>query len=70
MTAQTAADVAPDVLRHRVLLSYDAIAEGISPEQVVDHIVSTIPAPRVTPTQDGPIVHDPAGMFTADGRAA
>ena len=48
-------DVAKDVLRHRVLLSYEALADGVDAESVVQRIVSTVPAPRVTPTQDGGI---------------
>ena len=45
-------DVAPDVLRHRVLLSYEAIADGITAEHVVNRIVSTVVAPRLAPSQD------------------
>jgi MoxR-like ATPase len=45
-------DVSRDVLRHRVLLSFDAIVDGVTPEHVVERIVTTVPAPRVTPTQD------------------
>jgi MoxR-like ATPase len=48
-------DVARDVLRHRMLLSYEALADGVTPEDVVTRIVSTVGAPRVTPTQDGPV---------------
>jgi MoxR-like ATPase len=46
-------DVAHDVLRHRVLLTYEAMADGVDAEAVVGRIVSTVQAPRVTPTQDG-----------------
>jgi MoxR-like ATPase len=49
-------DIARDVLRHRVLLSYEALADGVSAEQIVERIVGTVVAPRVTPSQDGPIV--------------
>jgi MoxR-like ATPase len=48
-------DVARDILRHRVLLSYEALADGVTAEDVVTRIVSTVGAPRVTPTQDGPV---------------
>jgi len=48
-------DVARDVLRHRVLLSYEALAEGISAEDLVTKVIATVGAPRVTPTQDGPV---------------
>ncbi|HEX4906339.1 MAG TPA: AAA family ATPase [Acidimicrobiales bacterium] len=49
-------DVARDVLRHRVLLSYEALADGVDVEQVVERVVRTVLAPRVTPTQDDRIV--------------
>jgi len=49
-------DVSRDVLRHRVLLSYEALADGVDADGVVERIVRTVGAPRVTPTQDGPVV--------------
>ncbi len=52
-------DVSRDVLRHRVLLSFDAVADGVDADSVVERIVTTVLAPRVTPTQDGPIVERP-----------
>jgi MoxR-like ATPase len=48
-------DVAPDVLRHRVLLSYEAIADGITAEHIVNRVVSTVLAPRLAPSQDAGI---------------
>jgi MoxR-like ATPase len=45
-------DIARDVLRHRVLLSFDAIADDVDVEAVVERVVSTVLAPRVTPSQD------------------
>jgi MoxR-like ATPase len=45
-------DIAPDVLRHRLVLSYEALAQNLSVEQVLARLLSTVPAPRVTPTQD------------------
>src|SRR5262249_8403088 len=42
-------DVAPEVLRHRLLLSYDAIADGITADNLIGRILSSIPAPHVTP---------------------
>jgi MoxR-like ATPase len=45
-------DVARDVLRHRVLLSYEALADGVDAEQVVERVVTTVGAPRVAPSQD------------------
>ena len=37
--------VAPDVLRHRVVLSYEAEAEEIDANRVVDRILATVPVP-------------------------
>ena len=45
-------DVAPDVLRHRVLLSYEALAEGVSAEAIVARVLAATPAPRIAPSQE------------------
>lgn len=45
-------DVAPEVLRHRLVLSYEALARDISADQILSRILSTIPAPQVSPQQD------------------
>lgn len=38
-------DVTPDVLRHRIVLSYEAISESITPDQIIGQVLKTIPAP-------------------------
>jgi MoxR-like ATPase len=45
-------DVAPDVLRHRLVLSYEALAQDVGAEHVLARLLSTVPAPRVVPGQD------------------
>ena len=45
-------DVAPDVLRHRVVPSYEALARGLAVEQLLARLLSTIHAPVVAPSQD------------------
>jgi len=45
-------DVAPEVLRHRLVLSYEALAQGVDVETVLARLLSTVVAPRLTPTQD------------------
>lgn len=35
----------PDVLRHRLRRSYEAEAENVPPEEIIDRILSTIPVP-------------------------
>ncbi|MEO7555401.1 MAG: MoxR family ATPase [Acidimicrobiales bacterium] len=44
-------DVAPDVLRHRLVLSYEALAREVTAEHILARILSTIPAPRIAPSQ-------------------
>jgi MoxR-like ATPase len=39
------AAVAHDVLRHRLVLSYEALADGVEPEAIVDRILETVPVP-------------------------
>ena len=58
-------DVARDVLRHRVLLSYEALADGFDEEAVVERIATTVLAPRVTPGQDGPEFTEPDAPRTS-----
>jgi len=45
-------DVAPEILRHRVVLSYEALAQDITSDQVINRVLSTVPAPRIAPSQD------------------
>jgi MoxR-like ATPase len=40
-------ELAPDVLRHRLVLTYDALADGVSPDDVVTRILQEIPLPDV-----------------------
>ena len=53
LTPQDVFDVAPEILRHRLLLSYEALAQDVDVEQVMTRVLSTVPAPRVSPTQSG-----------------
>jgi MoxR-like ATPase len=39
-------DLAPDVLRHRIVLSYEALAEGLTSDQIVGKIMAHLPAPE------------------------
>jgi MoxR-like ATPase len=38
-------DLVPDVLRHRVVLSYEALSEGLTSDAVVQKIMAKVPAP-------------------------
>ncbi len=37
--------VAHDVMRHRLILSYEGQAEGIASEQIIDEILKKVPVP-------------------------
>jgi len=39
-------DVAADVLRHRVVLSYEALSDGVSADDLVRQVLKAIPAPQ------------------------
>lgn len=45
---QDVVDVVPDVLRHRLVLSYDALADGIPVEHIVSRVLQTVPLPQVS----------------------
>jgi MoxR-like ATPase len=40
-------DLARDVLRHRVVLTYEALADGVTAEQVLDEVLATVPMPHI-----------------------
>ena len=44
-TPQDVKDVAYDVLRHRLLLTYEAEAENLTPERVIERLLSEVPVP-------------------------
>ena len=45
-------DIAPDVLSHRLVLSFDAVADGVQPETIVHRIVESVPLPVIAPAQE------------------
>ena len=45
VTPQDVKDIAPDVLRHRVIVSYEAEAEEKTSEDVVQHVLDHVPVP-------------------------
>jgi MoxR-like ATPase len=48
-TPQDVFDLAPEVLRHRLLLTYDALARDITTDHVVQRVLATVPATWVSP---------------------
>jgi len=49
---QDVQDVAADILRHRLVLSYDALADDIPADRIIDRVLSTVPLPTVAPRQN------------------
>jgi MoxR-like ATPase len=45
VSASDVRDLAPDVLRHRLVLSYDALSEGVTADAVLDRVLAAVPEP-------------------------
>ena len=45
VTVADVRDLAPDVLRHRLVLSYDALAEGVTADDLLKKVLDTVPEP-------------------------
>jgi MoxR-like ATPase len=48
---QDVQDVAPDILRHRLVLSYDALADDVPADHIVARVMASVPLPTVAPRQ-------------------
>ncbi len=52
-------DLVPDVLRHRLVLSYEALADGLSADQLIARVLHKVPKP------DKPLAHHPGERANA-----
>jgi MoxR-like ATPase len=60
---QDVQDIAPDILRHRLVLSYDALADDVPADHIIGRIMATVPMPQVAPRQGAnPNGHAQGGM--------
>lgn len=50
---QDVVDVLPAVLRHRLVLTYDALADEVDAEQIIGHVLAAVPLPQVSATASG-----------------
>jgi MoxR-like ATPase len=50
---QDVADLAVDVLAHRLVLSFDALADGVPQKAVVERVLARVGQPMVAPSQQG-----------------
>ncbi|MFI6498295.1 AAA family ATPase [Nonomuraea typhae] len=53
-------DVAHDVLAHRLVLSFDALAEGVLPRTLVDMVLAAVPVPVIAPQREQATQREPA----------
>ena len=52
VVAEDVAALAPDVLRHRLVLTYDALGDGVRADDVLDRILDTVVGAELAPTQE------------------
>jgi MoxR-like ATPase len=46
-------ELARDVLRHRIVLSYEALADDVAPDDVLDPVLAAVPLPEITHPERG-----------------
>ncbi|WP_067877831.1 AAA family ATPase [Nocardia vermiculata] len=62
---QDVVEVVPDVLRHRLVLSYDALADEVTPDDVIRRVLQTVGLPQVATQANGPAPTGAAPMPAA-----
>ncbi|MFL6117436.1 MAG: AAA family ATPase, partial [Catenulispora sp.] len=68
---QDVLDIAVDVLAHRLVLSYDAVADGVPAPHAVRRLLQAVPLPQVAPRQrSGGAPTPPGGQPLVYGQAA
>jgi len=45
-TPQDLIDIAPDVMRHRLVMSYEALAESVSADDIIAEVIKSVAAPQ------------------------
>ncbi|MFT4199381.1 AAA family ATPase [Gordonia sp. (in: high G+C Gram-positive bacteria)] len=58
-------EIAPDVLRHRLVLTYDALADSVDADDVIARVLQTVGLPQVVAAQAGGAGQPPAGQIPA-----
>jgi MoxR-like ATPase len=53
--AQDVRDLAPDVLRHRIVLSYEALSDGVSADYILDRVITAVDSSETTATARGAV---------------
>jgi MoxR-like ATPase len=50
-TIEDVRELAKDAFRHRIVLSYEALAEGVDADTILDSVLATVPVPEVSLTR-------------------
>ncbi len=58
-------DVARDVLRHRLMLSYEALAKDLTADDVINRVLSVVPAASISPLPHNPVPRSPVSTNPA-----
>ena len=53
VAATDISDLAADVLRHRIVLTYDALSDGISTDALLGKVLAAVPPPQAPPASVG-----------------
>ena len=56
-------DLAPDLLRHRIVLSYDALSDGVTADQLLERVIAAVSEPG-----GDRLMQPDAAETTTDGR--
>jgi MoxR-like ATPase len=51
---QEVLDLAPDVIRHRLVLSYEALADHVTPDEVLEALLQAVPVPEIPTDERSP----------------
>jgi MoxR-like ATPase len=52
------------VLRHRLVLSYDAVADAVPMDHIISRVLATVPLPQVSARPHGGSAHSQSGEPT------
>ncbi|MQA98314.1 MAG: AAA domain-containing protein [Streptosporangiales bacterium] len=63
-------DLAGDVIAHRLVLTFEALAEDVAPRALVDRVLAVVPPPRVVPSDEPESGPGPGPEAAGQGWAA
>jgi MoxR-like ATPase len=44
--------MAPEVMRHRLVLSYEALSDGVTPDAILQRVLEAVPIPEAVPLSE------------------